>query len=175
MNDASSIVTMLALVKELRGKGSWAGETHVQKAMFFMNKKFGLPDEFEFVLYKHGPYSFDLHEFLSSLFASCLLEHQINPPYGPRIQLTAAGEAFLAGYNSEMGSRKSAISAVAEWFGGKGVAELEKLATALWVDLEQPKAAASQLAQQVNEIKPHIPVEEALAAVEAVRGLAVPA
>jgi hypothetical protein len=168
MIDTTNAVTVLALIRALRDKGSWAGETHVQKAMFFLDKKCGCLDGFEFVLYKHGPYSFGLHDFLSSLFASCLLEHQVTPPYGPRIQLTAAGEAFVKEYGEKIVSAQDAICAVAAWFGGKGVAELEKLATALWVDLEQP-AAPTTLARQVHEIKPHISEEEALGAVLSVR------
>lgn len=173
MLDIDKSVTILSLVAQLREKGSWAGETHVQKAMFFLDKKCAVPTDFEFVLYKHGPYSFDLHENLAGLFASCLLEHQIQPPYGPRIQLTEAGEKFLATYGHQLGSKKNAIKTVAGWFGKSGVAELEKLATALWVQKESPALPDPAKAERIHAIKPHIPVGDASQALEAVAALSL--
>jgi len=175
MNDITSTATILLMVKELREKGSWTGETHIQKAMFFLDKKCNVSMDFEFTLYKHGPYSFDLHDSLGSLFSRCLVEPEILPPYGPRIRLTQAGEDFLAEHAKELGSAKSALRSVAGWFGAKGVAELEKLATALWVSLKSPTENAETLAQQVHVIKPHIPVEEALDALSTVDAFPSPA
>lgn len=123
--------------------------------------------DFEFVLYKHGPYSFDLHENLAGLFASCLLEHQIQPPYGPRIQLTEAGRKFLTSYGHQLASKENPIKAVASW----GVAELEKLATALWVQKESPALPDAAKAERIHEIKPHIPVGDASQALETVAAL----
>ncbi len=175
MNDIVSTVTILSMVKELRDKGSWTGETHIQKAMFFLDKKCKISTDFEFILYKHGPYSFDLHDSLGSLFSVCLVEHEILPPYGPRIRLTKAGEDFLAEHAEQLGVAKAALCSVAGWFGAKGVAELEKLATALWVCTKTPTQDAEVHAMRVHEIKPHISVEEALEALSTVNALPSPA
>lgn len=171
MLDIDKTVAILAMVEQLRDTGSWAGETHVQKAMYFLDKKCAALTDFDFVLYKHGPYSFDLHESLASLFASCLLEHQIQPPYGPRIQLTESGKAFLAKHSDQLASKETSIHTVARWFGNKGVADLEKLATALWVQTESPSATETALAERLHEIKPHIPVEDARQALQTVAAL----
>ncbi len=173
MLDIDKSATILSLVAHLRENGSWAGETHVQKAMFFLDKKFSVQTDFEFVLYKHGPYSFELHENLAGLFAGCLLEHQIQPPYGPRIQLTEAGCKFLAKYADQLASKETSIKAVASWFEKKGVAELEKLATALWVQKESPSLPQQDKAQRIHAIKPHIPVEDARQALETVAALSL--
>jgi len=171
MLDIDKSATILSLVAQLRENGSWTGETHVQKAMFFLDKKCAVPTDFEFVLYKHGPYSFDLHENLAGLFASCLLEHQIQSPYGPRIQLTEAGRKFLTAYGHQLASKENSIRTVASWFGKKGVAELEKLATALWVQKESPALPDAAKAERIHEIKPHIPVGDASQALETVAAL----
>lgn len=121
MFDAIKAVALLDLVESLRKQGSWAGETHVQKAMFFLNEKENSPTGFDFTLYKHGPYSFGLHDFLSVLFASCLLEHELRPPYGPRLQLTPQGQMFLQENRKQLSSQmQAAIMTVAGWFGKRG-------------------------------------------------------
>jgi len=171
MIDITSTVAILAMVDSLRAQGSWTGETHVQKAVYFLDKKCTVPTNLDFVLYKHGPYSFDLHESLASLFASCLLEHQIQPPYGPRIQLTETGKKFLAKHADQLASKKASIQTVAQWFGNKGVADLEKLATALWVQQESPGARETTQAKRIHEIKPHISVEDAREALQTVAAL----
>lgn len=57
---------ILSLIENLRAKGSWCGETHIQKATYFVQELLRVPLEFEFVLYKHGPYSFDLSDELTA-------------------------------------------------------------------------------------------------------------
>lgn len=168
MIDITSAVTVLAMVDNLRRRDSWAGETHIQKAMFFLDKKCETRTGFDFILYKHGPYSFDLHDSLNMLLAIGLLDHEIIPPYGPRIRLTTAGEEFLKKHACQRASAEPSLRTVAEWFGAKGVADLEKLATAVWVRIESPEADEQALAERMHELKPHISVDDALQALSAV-------
>ncbi|MBN2140791.1 MAG: hypothetical protein JW718_07270 [Desulfovibrionaceae bacterium] len=169
MIDITSAVTVLAMVDNLRGQGSWAGETHVQKAMYFLDKECEIQTGFDFILYKHGPYSFDLHDSLNMLLAIGLLDHEITPPYGPRFRLTKVGEDFLRKHSCKIGSAEPSLRTVAEWFGAKGVADLEKLATALWVRIESPEEDEPVQARRVHELKPHISVEDALQALSTVK------
>ncbi len=161
MLDTIRSAMILALAESLRTHDSWCGETHLQKAMFFLQENSGVSAGFEFVLYKHGPYSFDLHDELSSLFAHCLLEDESCPPYGPRIKLSESGDHFLDTHGDRLGEMRAKIEEVAAWFGSKGVMELEKYATALWVRLHHADAEIDLLARKVNEIKPHISEEAA--------------
>lgn len=167
MLDPKSTTLVLALADQLMGHGSWCGETHLQKAMFFLAKQCGVPVDYEFVLYKHGPYSFDFHDTLSTLFAHCLIENVAQPPYGPRIHLSASGKEFIAKHNDQIADVQDKIASVATGLGSKGVMELEKLATALWVRQEDPSAQESELAMRINEIKPHISVVDATEALKA--------
>ena len=56
----AAILTELA--DQLRREGSWCGHTHMQKATYFLQDLLEVPTGYEFILYKHGPYSFDLSE-----------------------------------------------------------------------------------------------------------------
>src|SRR4051794_16995837 len=84
--EQASIV--LRLSEALRQRGSWTGETHIQKATYFLQELLQLPTGFEFVLYKHGPFSFDLRATLTFMEAEDLVCWQPRPyPYGPSLQL----------------------------------------------------------------------------------------
>ena len=52
-------VVITKLIETLRERGSWCGETHVQKAAFFLQELMEVPMRFNFILYKHGPFSFE--------------------------------------------------------------------------------------------------------------------
>ena len=59
-------VVITRLIETLRERGSWCGETHVQKAAFFLQELMEVPTRFHFILYKHGPFSFDLRDELTA-------------------------------------------------------------------------------------------------------------
>jgi len=85
MNPKDQFSVLLDLVVELRNSGSWTGETHVQKATYLLQELLGLPTGFEFVLYKHGPFSFELREALERMEAGRLIElEEQRYPYGPK-------------------------------------------------------------------------------------------
>src|SRR5262249_25119884 len=71
---------LLALIEELRDGGSWGGETHLQKAVYLLQELFQVPLGFDFVLYRHGPYSFDLADEVTALQADQLLATQLRQP-----------------------------------------------------------------------------------------------
>ncbi len=57
-----------------------------RKATYILQALLGLPMGFEFVLYKHGPFSFDLGESLNQMEADHLIELKEQPyPYRPKI------------------------------------------------------------------------------------------
>src|ERR1700754_1790738 len=83
------------LTEKLRAHDSWAGETHLQKAMYFLQAMLGVPTGFKFTLYKYGPFSFDLRDKLTEMRASGQLSMVVQPaPYGPQLQ-TGPGAAQL--------------------------------------------------------------------------------
>ena len=79
---------VIALIEQLRNKGSWCGETHIQKTIYFLQELLRVPLGFEFILYKHGPYSFDLSDELTAMRADELVELKLQQPYGPSVSLS---------------------------------------------------------------------------------------
>jgi uncharacterized protein YwgA len=163
MGKGRRAAVLTELARQLRRHGSWCGETHLQKATYVLQELMEVPLEFEFTLYKHGPFSFDLRDELTSLRADGLLALEPRPaPYGPTLTATHRSEELRARFTKTRATYEGEIDFVADKLAPKGVAELEKLATALWVtfeDRQQDRPA------RINELKPHVSIEEARAAV----------
>lgn len=161
---------LFELTKQLHDKGSWCGETHIQKAVYWAVDSFSVPLDFDFILYKHGPFSFDLRDELTSMRADGLLELSPNEqPYGPTLKPSERGEKLLKRYEQTIRKYEKQISDVANQLADKNVSELERLTTALYVTKhEMPSAPAQKRAERVKQIKPHIQMDKALQAIETV-------
>jgi len=84
-------------VQALWDKGSWAGETHIQKAAYFLQELFGVPLGFRFMLYWYGPFPFDLRDELTGLRGDGLLCLRPQQPYGTRYEPTDRAE-YVQGF-----------------------------------------------------------------------------
>jgi hypothetical protein len=154
------------LIEQLRQRGSWCGETHVQKATLFLQDLMLVPLEFEFILYKHGPFSFDLRDELTSLQADELVKLEPQWGYGPRIATTSRSKYIQDLYSKTLGKYEDRICFVAEKLGSRGVADLERLATAFYVtDRIDRHSSAEVRAAKLTSLKPHVGQDEAIAAV----------
>ncbi len=160
------------LIEGLCGKGDWCGETHVQKTAFFVQELMGVPLGFQFILYKHGPFSFGLRDELTALRADGLLE--LKPRlYGAQLVPTKQCEYIQGFYPKTLAKYEKSIGFVVEKFGGKGVVELERLATAFYVGKRWgEEASIDSRAKKVTELKPHITLERARDAVREVDRIA---
>jgi hypothetical protein len=140
----------------------------VQKATYFLQEILGVETGFEYIIYKHGPYSFDLAEELTSLRADYLMEfNHRSPGYGPSLVPTEISEELRSRFPKTLASHKPQIKFIAKKFGSKGVAELEKLATALWVTRELGgDADDNERAERIHVLKPHVSVVDSLEAVQ---------
>ena len=155
------------LVEVMRDRGSWTGETHVQKCVYFMQGLLEVQMGYDFVLYKHGPYSFDLRNELAAMMAS--LELDVNPryPYGP---------SFVLGHRSMRHVKlpipvKDAIQFVGENLSPHDTRALERLATALFLQRSNSDLEGQDIASKIHGIKPHISVSDALSAIRDVAQL----
>lgn len=167
MKDAQKTAVILSLIERLEAKKSWCGETHIQKAVYFMESLFNAPLGFDFVLYKHGPYSFELSDHISEMRGSGLLKLVPQPyPYGPSLSGGESAEIVKTMYPKTIGSHSAMVEFVAGVVGAKGVSQLEVLATALYVTSEIGMAADSQdRARRLVKYKPHVDIEAAAQAV----------
>ncbi len=156
-------VVLIRLIEALRDKGSWCGETHVQKAAYLLQDLVGVPMGFDFILYKHGPYSFDLRDELTGMRADGLVSLKVQDPnYGPSIVPETNAATLKARFTKTLAMHESQIAFVADRLGSKRVVELERLATALFIwKRYAPSADADLLATRVRFWKPHIAIGEA--------------
>ena len=167
MNRLQRAALLGRLIQELREQGSWCGETHVQKATFLLQEMMDTPMGFDFILYKHGPFSFDLRDEITALRADELLRLQPQWPYGPRIVPTERSRAFQKLCSRTLAKYNDRIVFVAEKLGGRGVEELERLATAFYVtERTGVDSSTDKRAEELTRLKPHITLESAKGATE---------
>jgi hypothetical protein len=155
---------ILALANALRKRGSWAGETHLQKAGYLLQHLLNVPLGVKFILYKHGPFSFDLRARLVEMESEQFVTWEPRPfPYGPTVMQGTSGELLLAVANSPR-RYQAQIDFIAAKLANKHVADLERLATALYVT--QEAAVDPELrSARINALKPHVSLQDAIAAV----------
>jgi uncharacterized protein YwgA len=162
-------VILIRLIEALRKQGSWCGETHVQKAAYLLQEMVGARTGFEFILYKHGPFSFDLRDELSAMRADGFVSLRVqDPAYGPSIVPEPAADVLRKHFSRTLREHEAGIQFVSERLKDRRVVELERLATAFYVS-RHAGADQNVLAQKVHSLKPHISVDEALTAVRTVR------
>ena len=155
------------LMERLLANGSWCGETHVQKCVYFLQDLHQVPVGYDFVLYKHGPYSFDLHDELIEMKAYGLLVTEPRSPYGPTLKPGERANALLE-RRQRLGSLyPEQVEEVAKRFGNATATDLEHLATALFITKRQ-RSASRDRATTLNRLKPHISIRDAQSAVAAV-------
>jgi uncharacterized protein YwgA len=166
MERLSNNAVTLKLLNSLREHGSWGGETHLQKAAYLLKEIHSVPLDNEFVLYKHGPFSFDLRDELAQLRAAGQIQVEPQPaPFGPKLGISRVGQNLLQRLQHRWEPYKEQIEQVAQWLSGYGVKKLEQLATALYVVCELPDADAASWQSRLQEYKPHVSDEEARAAI----------
>ena len=166
MNRLERASLLVALTEKLRASGSWAGETHVQKAMYILERVLGVPAGFEFILHKHGPFSFDLRDEIGTLRADGFVDWEVKSErYGPSLKAGRLSVALKHQFPGMPEKYTSEIDFVSSRLGDKNVARLERLATAIYVTFEQG-TAADRRAARINELKRHVSLSDAETAVE---------
>ncbi len=156
MNDLDRLGMVLYVTKRLRDAGSWDGETHVQKSTYLLQELGRTRPDWSFMLYKHGPYSFELHDDIIRALAIGLLVQEPSPPYGPRLELTDAGEQLLGRIQDRFRHVEPAVDFVAPRIGPRNVFQLEQVATAVMVTREMAGSSVTERADRLRQLKPHV-------------------
>jgi hypothetical protein len=170
VNDIERSAILLDLAAQLRANGSWAGETHIQKAAYFMQELLSVPSGFKFVLYWHGPFSFDLRDSLNKLETwGCIQTEEQPYPYGPKI-VEGPTSGKLKSVSTVPQEHAKSIQFVAQQLGKAKVSELERVATALFIELD-PNVSPADRPDRLVKLKPHISREEAPNAFERLAGI----
>ena len=171
LNRAQQWALVSKLVSGMKERDQWAGETHIQKALYFLHSMLRMPCLYEFVLYKHGPYSFELHDDLGKMRAHLVLDIEPRRPYGPSFRLGQLGEDSIGRVEDVISRHFGQIDFVVENLGGMDVRILEMNATALFVKIEKKDSDLGHLTRAIVDRKPHISEEDARAAVQWVDNL----
>jgi uncharacterized protein YwgA len=168
VNKGQKSAILIDVAGKLFKRGSWCGETHLQKAVFLIQEVLGVETNFEFILYKHGPFSFELRDSINEMVADGLIEAGVRKSgYGPTLLQTADSEAFLQRFPKTLLRYGVQIQFVADHIGNRGVNELERLATAVFVIKRFEHLRSDEdRAQEIVELKPHISMYDAKEAVQ---------
>ncbi|MFZ2146435.1 MAG: hypothetical protein WAV28_04370 [Sedimentisphaerales bacterium] len=153
---------LLSLIEKLVGNNSWCGETHIQKSSYFLQELSGVPLGYDFILYKYGPYSFELSDDITAMRANKIVELEPMPaPYGPTIVASERSKLLKKLYPKTMKRYKENVTFIADQLAKYNVAELERIATAFYVSRQQRSSNNRKVIAQITRIKPHISVEQA--------------
>jgi hypothetical protein len=145
----------------------------MQKAVYLVRELLEVPLDFTFILYKHGPFSFELRDELGTMQSDQLIAREAQPPpYGPRLTTTLRGEELEKRFPRTMQKYGPRLDWITNQLSNSRVIELERLATAMWVTRQLGEDASVQArAEAVNELKPHVSVEVAAKAVQKIDAL----
>lgn len=122
---------------------------------------------YKFVIYKHGPFSFELSSELSSMRATNIIELAFpHLGYGPSIKATDFGKRVYEINKDNIVAFDTVVEFVSEWFGSRDVRYLERITTAYFVTQKHPREPVVSRAKRINDLKSHVDLQ---AAEEAVR------
>lgn len=150
---------LLHLVDRLRRVDSWTGRTHIQKCVFLLRELYSFDLGYEYVLYKHGPYSFELDAEIEGLRIVDALDYEIvMSEYGPRYMLGPVAATLKEDLPPEL---ETAIGTVAAAFGKSHVKDLECISTLVYCRRTQPQGTPpSEIKSCVKGLKPHLSEED---------------
>jgi uncharacterized protein YwgA len=165
MNDLQRSAIVATVIKESRARNAMCGETMVQKSIFFLQELLHVPLGFDYQLYIYGPFSFELQRHVSSMMADDMIA--VRPlEYGSTFE-PGDQVGYLERHGaSAIAEHRHRIDFVVKHLAGKGVKQLERVATALYFTVATDDASVDGRAAKIRAVKPHITSEEARKAVE---------
>ncbi len=157
------------LIDRMRKDDSWAAETQIQKTVLFLQELMGVPLGYQFVLYKHGPYSFDLRSELAVMRAGFELDVELRNPYGPSFVVGSRGRR----HTMISSTYDAAIEFISKEVSTKDTRSLERLSTAYFIQEEDEHDGLTEIeiVNRICTIKPHISQNQAHQAVGEVEDL----
>ena len=170
MRQRQKIAVILQLMEKMWDQGSWCGETHIQKNVFFLQELFDVPFDYEFVLYKYGPFSFNLSYLIPEMQSGGLVQLVPQSGYGPKIQVTGRGWEYHHLYDHDIDQFQKKTTFIAETLGNKDVGDLERIATGFFVTIgfNRGKDWVMERGRKLSELKPHIDLSAAVGAIDEV-------
>jgi len=126
--EVGELTDLLLLLVTMRELGEVAGRTRLQKMIYLLRERFGVPFRLKFKPYFYGPYSDELSDIVENLVALGLIEENrrylADGVVEYSYKLTDAGSGFLETQVSSETLRKPQLTNLL-----KGVRELRGLPT----------------------------------------------
>ena len=155
MNRLQKVVILLDSVESLQAKHSWCEKLIFKNNVFLQT--LDVPLDYEFVLYKYGPFSFELSDDLVRIRADGLLKSVPTPPYGTTLQLEEESRNLRNKFAKTREQFKQDIEILTDEIGNKGVKELERLTTIHYIKSQNGNSVAPEaIITRLIELKPHI-------------------
>ena len=173
MNRLQKATLIVEMLDKMIKKGSWAGETHLQKCVFFLQNMRSVPIGYEFQLYKYGPFSFDLRDDLLQLQAESMVD--LSPrssSYGSSLAPSDTSLLLRKHFPRTLKRYQDEISFVADHFGSLNARDLGRLATAYYFYLKGGNSSDEEIGELVNSVKPYITVSEGADAARQISSIA---
>ena len=174
INGLSRKALIISLIRKMKKKDSWTGETHIQKCTYFFENLLMVPLEYNFILYKHGPFSFELRDELSSMLADNFIEMEPRRPYGASFLPGKYANVLEKEYSKIIDKYDVHTYYIVDKLANKSVKDLERIATALYVKINKD-LADDEIVNQITAIKPHITKQSAREAVDELNNFIVQA
>jgi len=159
---------LVDLLERMSKAGSWTGETHLQKCVYFLQEMTTFPKAFQFVLYKHGPHSFDLHDELANMVANQTLVIEHSTTYGPTFGPGPYAQRLKQRCTAALAQHEATLDFAAHSLSPNDTGDLEMWGTAFYISKQNPNIAKEEQAIVINQLKPHIPFEEAMQALSSI-------
>ena len=158
-----------SLIENMEDRDGWCGEAHIQKTAYFLKELMGVPMNYDFIIYKHGPYSFDLHDDLMAMKANRFLKTESRSRYyGPSFMQGELVDVLTRRFSKTLQKYERQMEFIAAELSDKNVRQLERLGTALFITSKESEASVEERARLVKDLKPHVPINAAREAVEKV-------
>jgi len=147
---------ILCAIESLIAAKGGTGRTHIQKTLFVANELYDLHIPFHFILYKHGPYSFDVDSAIQEMKSYRAISIEPVPGYGVSIT-PDKGKHFVEEYGGELDQRPTqAITEVSRFLAQMHVKELERIATAVWIYFRENIREPDRISERLRQLKPHV-------------------
>ena len=161
------------MLNRMIDKGSWAGETHLQKCLFFLQEMREVPTGYVFQLYKYGPFSFDLRDEIVQLRGVGMISlFSRKYPYGSSLKVSELGQSLRKHFPKTLEKYTDDLDFVTKHFGDLNATELGKLATAYYFILQKENSSDEEIAKKINDVKSYISIPEGMEAAKKVREIA---
>jgi len=139
------------------------------KLAYFLETLLNVSLGYRFTLYSYGPFDQTVLEDID--LAKCLGALRVTPvsyPSGVGYSISAGERASQFTSSPFVREHETEIEWVLERFGEMTAAELELASTIVFTDRERGSVALSkrELAQRVQDVKPHFPVDRILSKIE---------